>query len=315
MRIAVLDDYQDVARGMADWATLEGFEAVFFRQHVPGIDALAKQLAGFDVIVAMRERTPFPRALLERLPKLRLLVTTGMRNRSIDVEAAKARNISVCGTPGLNTTTAELTWGLILALARQIPREDRELRTGRWQTTVGLGLAGKTLGILGLGSIGQQVARVGAAFGMKLIAWSQNLDPEKARLSGAKRVEKEELFREADILTIHLVLSERTRGLVGARELALMKASALLVNTSRGPIVDERALAEALKRGTLAGAGIDVFGEEPIPRDHPLLVAPNTVLTPHLGYVTRESYRVYYEGAVEAIRAWQAGAPIRLVQQ
>jgi len=313
MRIAVLDDYQDVARGMADWATLEGFEAIFFRQHVPGIEALAKQLAGFDVIVAMRERTPFPRALLERLPKLRLLVTTGMRNRSIDVEAAKARGISVCGTPGLNTTTAELTWGLILALARQIPREDRELRTGRWQTTVGLGLAGKTLGILGLGSIGQQVARVGAAFGMKLIAWSQNLDPEKARLSAAERVEKDDLFRQADILTIHLVLSERTRGLVGARELALMKASALLVNTSRGPIVDERALAEALKRGTLAGAGIDVFGEEPIPRDHPLLVAPNTVLTPHLGYVTRESYRVYYEGAVEAIRAWQAGAPIRLL--
>jgi len=313
MRIAVLDDYQDVARGMADWATLEGFEAIFFRQHVPEIEALAKQLAGFDVIVAMRERTPFPRALLERLPKLRLLVTTGMRNRSIDVEAAKARGISVCGTPGLNTTTAELTWGLILALARQIPREDRELRTGRWQTTVGLGLAGKTLGILGLGSIGQQVARVGAAFGMKLIAWSQNLDPEKARLSAAERVEKDDLFRQADILTIHLVLSERTRGLVGARELALMKASALLVNTSRGPIVDERALAEALKRGTLAGAGIDVFGEEPIPRDHPLLVAPNTVLTPHLGYVTRESYRVYYEGAVEAIRAWQAGAPIRLL--
>jgi len=313
MRIAVLDDYQDVARGMADWAALEGFEAIFFRQHVPGIEALAKQLAGFDVIVAMRERTPFPRALLERLPKLRLLVTTGMRNRSIDVEAAKARGISVCGTPGLNTTTAELTWGLILALARQIPREDRELRTGRWQTTVGLGLAGKTLGILGLGSIGQQVARVGAAFGMKLIAWSQNLDPEKARLSAAERVEKDDLFRQADILTIHLVLSERTRGLVGARELALMKASALLVNTSRGPIVDERALAEALKRGTLAGAGIDVFGEEPIPRDHPLLVAPNTVLTPHLGYVTRESYRVYYEGAVEAIRAWQAGAPIRLL--
>jgi phosphoglycerate dehydrogenase-like enzyme len=315
MRIAVLDDYQDVARGMADWAALAGFETVFFRQHVPEIEALAKQLAGFDVIVAMRERTPFPRALLERLPKLRLLVTTGMRNRSIDVEAAKARGISVCGTPGLNTTTAELTWGLILALARQIPREDRELRTGRWQTTVGLGLAGKTLGILGLGSIGQQVARVGAAFGMKLIAWSQNLDAARASAAGASRVEKEQLFQEADILTVHLILSERTRGLVGARELALMKASALLVNTSRGPIVDERALAEALKRGTLAGAGIDVFGEEPIPRDHPLLVAPNTVLTPHLGYVTRESYRVYYEGAVEAIRAWQAGAPIRLVQQ
>jgi phosphoglycerate dehydrogenase-like enzyme len=314
MRIAVLDDYQDVARGLADWAALEGFEAIFFNQHVSDIEALARQLAGFEVIVAMRERTPFPRALLERLPKLRLLVTTGMRNRSIDVEAAKARGVAVCGTPGLNTTTAELTWGLILALARQIPREDRELRTGRWQTTVGLGLAGRTLGILGLGTIGQQVARVGAAFGMKLIAWSQNLDAARASAAGASRVGKEQLFQEADILTIHLVLSDRTRGLVGARELALMKPSALLVNTSRGPIVDERALAEALKRGTLAGAGIDVYGEEPIPRDHPLLIAPNTVLTPHLGYVTRESYRVYYEGAVEAIRAWQGGAPIRVLQ-
>jgi len=311
MRIAVLDDYQDVARGMADWAGAG--EVEFFHDHLSRTEDLVERLKTFDVIVAMRERTPFPRALLERLPKLRLLVTTGMRNRSIDVEAAKARGISVCGTPGLNTTTAELTWGLVLALARQIPREDRELRTGRWQTTVGLGLAGKTLGILGLGSIGQQVARVGAAFGMKLVAWSQNLDAARASAVGAIRVDKEQLFQEADILTIHLVLSERTRGLVGARELALMKPAALLVNTSRAPIVDERALAEALKRGTLAGAGIDVYGEEPIPREHPLLVAPNTVLTPHLGYVTRESYRVYYEGAVEAIRAWQAGAPVRLL--
>ena len=313
MRIAVLDDYQDVARAMADWAGVGDVE--FFHDHLSRTEDLIERLKAFDVIVAMRERTPFPRALLERLPKLRLLVTTGMRNRSIDVAAAKERGVTVCGTPGLNTTTAELAWGLILALARQIPREDRELRIGRWQTSVGLGLAGKTFGILGLGSIGQQVARIGAAFGMKLIAWSQNLDPEKARLSGAERVEKDDLFRQADILTIHLILSERTRGLVGARELALMKPSALLVNTSRGPIVDEQALAEALKRGTLAGAGIDVYAEEPIPRDHPLLSAPNTVLTPHLGYVTRESYRVYYEGAVEAIRAWQRGAPVRLIQQ
>lgn len=313
MRIAVLDDYQDVARGLANWA--DAGETAFFNEHFPHPDELVQKLKAFEIVVAMRERTPFPRELLERLPKLRLLVTTGMRNRSIDLAAAKARGVAVCGTPGLNTTTAELAWGLILALARQIPREDRELRTGRWQTSVGIGLAGKTLGILGLGSIGQQVARVGAAFGMKLIAWSQNLHQEKARLCGAERVEKDDLFRHADILTIHLVLSERTRGLVGARELALMKRSAMLVNTSRGPIVDEGALAEALKRGVLAGAGIDVYGEEPIPRDHPLLVAPNTVLTPHLGYVTRESYRMYYEGAVEAIRAWQQGAPVRLLQE
>lgn len=312
MRIAVLDDYQDVARGMADWAGVG--EVEFFHDHVSRTQDLIERLKAFDVIVAMRERTPFPRALLEQLPKLRLLVTTGMRNRSIDVAAAKARGVAVCGTPGLNTTTAELTWGLILALARQIAREDRELRAGRWQTSVGLGLAGKTLGILGLGSIGQQVARVGGAFGMKLLAWSQNLTEEKAKAAGAQRVERDALLAEADVLTIHLVLSDRTRGLVGARELELMKPSALLVNTSRGPIVDEQALAEALKRGTLAGAGIDVYGEEPIPRDHPLRIAPNTVLTPHLGYVTRESYRVYYEGAVEAIRAWQGGAPIRMLQ-
>jgi phosphoglycerate dehydrogenase-like enzyme len=297
---------------MADWAGAG--EVEFFHDPISRTEELIEKLKAFDVIVAMRERTPFPRALLEQLPKLRLLVTTGMRNRSIDVAAAKARGVAVCGTPGLNTTTAELTWGLILALARQIPREDRELRTGRWQTTVGLGLAGRTLGILGLGSIGQQVARVGGAFGMKLVAWSQNLTEEKAKAAGAQRVERDALLAEADVLTIHLVLSDRTRGLVGARELELMKPSALLVNTSRGPIVDEQALAEALKRGTLAGAGIDVYGEEPIPRDHPLLIAPNTVLTPHLGYVTRESYRVYYEGAVEAIRAWQDGAPIRLLQ-
>ena len=313
MRIAVLDDYQDVARSMADWSGIGDVE--FFHAHFPRPEELIERLKEFEVVVAMRERTPFPRALLERLPKLRLLVSTGMRNRSIDVAAAKARGVAVCGTPGLNTTTAELTWGLILALARQIPREDRELRTGRWQTTVGLSLTGKTLGILGLGSIGQQVARIGAAFGMKLIAWSQNLDAERAKAAGARRVEKEQLFGESDVLTIHLVLSERTRGLVGARELTLMQRSALLVNTSRGPIVDERSLAEALKRGALAGAGIDVYGEEPMPRDHPLLLAPNTVLTPHLGYVTRESYRVYYEGAVEAIRAWQRGAPVRLLQE
>ena len=308
MRIAVLDDYQDVARSLADWQSA-GAPAFFNTR----LSRPEEKLNDFEVIVAMRERTPFPRALLEKLPNLRLLVTTGMRNRSIDVAAANARGVTVCGTPGVNTNTAELTWGLILALARQIPREDAALRAGHWQTTVGFGLAGKTLGLLGLGSLGQQVARIGAAFGMKCIAWSQNLDPEKSRVGGAERVEKEELFRQADILTIHLVLSERTRGLVGESELALMKRSALLVNTSRGPIVEERALAEALKRGTIAGAAIDVYGEEPVPREHPLLVAPNTVLTPHLGYVTRENYRLYYEGAVEAIRAWQRGAPVRVL--
>ena len=311
MRIGVLDDYQDAAPGMADWSGMG--EVVFFKDHLFDPDAIAERLGDFEVVVAMRERTPFPKTLLENLPRLKLLVTTGMRNRSIDVEAAKALGITVCGTPGYNTTTAELTWGLILALLRHIPREDAALRAGRFQTTLGTGLAGKTLGILGLGTIGAQVARVGAAFGMEIVAWSQNLTEERVRAVGVSLADKNSLFKNADVVTIHLVLSERTRGLVGASELALMKESAVLVNTSRGPIVDEAALAAALQQGKLGGAGIDVFGVEPIPRDHPLLGAPNTVLTPHLGYVTRETYRVYYEGAVEAIRAWRAGSPVRVL--
>jgi phosphoglycerate dehydrogenase-like enzyme len=261
----------------------------------------------------MRERTPFPRALLEKLPRLRLLVTTGMRNASIDLAAARERGVVVCGTPGASGTTGELTWGLIHALFRQIPREDRLVREGKWQTTVGLGLAGKTLGILGLGTIGSQVAKVGTAFGMEVIAWSQNLDAERASRAGAKRVERDELLARSDVVTIHLVLSERTRGLIGERELATMKPTAFLVNTSRGPIVDEAALAAALKKGTIAGAGIDVYDNEPIAPDHPLLSAPNTVLTPHLGYVTREGYSAYFRGAVEDIAAWRRGAPVRVL--
>jgi phosphoglycerate dehydrogenase-like enzyme len=220
----------------------------------------------------------------------------------------------VCGTPGSAGTTGELTWGLILALLRHIPEEDRALREGRWQTTLGLGLAGKTLGVIGLGSIGSQVAKVGAAFNMRVIAWSQNLDAQRAGRAGAQRVERDELLGSADIVTIHLVLSERTRGLIAARELSLMKPSAVLINTARGPIVDERALAAALASGTIAGAAVDVYDAEPLARDHPLLSAPNTVLTPHLGYVTRESYRAYFGGAVEDIAAWRRGAPIRVLQ-
>ena len=314
MHMAVLDDYQDVARGMADWASLgPDCEVVFFRDHLAELDPLVQRLKNYDVVVAMRERTPFPRALLERLPRLRLLVTTGMRNASIDLAAARERGVVVCGTPGASGTTGELTWGLILALFRQIPREDRSLREGKWQTTVGLGLAGKTLGIIGLGTIGSQVAKVGAAFNMEVIAWSQNLDAERASRAGAKRVERDELLARSDVVTIHLVLSERTRGLIGARELGLMRPTAFLVNTSRGPIVDEAALAAALRKGTIAGAGIDVYDSEPIAPDHPLLAAPNTVLTPHLGYVTRESYSAYFRGALENIAAWRRGAPIRVL--
>jgi phosphoglycerate dehydrogenase-like enzyme len=314
MRIAVLDDYQGVAREMADWGSLgPDCEPVFFREHLSSLEVLAEKLGGFDVVVAMRERTPFPRALLEKLPRLRLLVTTGMRNRSIDVAAARERGITVCGTPSSSGTTGELAWGLILSLFRHIPREDRALREGHWQTTLGLGLAGKTLGIIGLGNIGSQVARIGAAFNMEVIAWSQNLDAERARRAGAQRVERDELLARSDVVTLHLVLSDRTRGLIGARELALMKPTAFLVNTSRGPIVDETALAGALAKGTLGGAGVDVYGVEPIGSDHPLLRAPNTVLTPHLGYVTRESYRAYFGGAVEDIAAWRRGAPLRVL--
>jgi len=314
MRVAVLDDYQGVAREMAGWSSLgTDCEVTFFRDHLADLDLLVQRLKDFEIVVAMRERTPFPRALLEKLPRLRLLVTTGMRNASVDLAAARERGVVVCGTPGSAGTTGELTWGLILALFRQIPREDRLVREGKWQTTVGLGLAGKTLGIIGLGTIGSQVAKVGAAFNMEVIAWSQNLDAERAGRAGAKRVERDELLARSDVVTVHLVLSERTRGLIGGRELARMKPTAFLVNTSRGPIVDEAALAGALKSGALAGAGIDVYDSEPIGPDHPLLAAPNTVLTPHLGYVTRESYSAYFRGAVEDIAAWRCGAPMRVL--
>ena len=315
MRIAVLDDYQNVAREMADWASLGAdCEVVSFQDHLRDNDAIARRLNDFEIVVAMRERTPFPRALLEKLPRLRLLVTTGMRNASIDLAAARERGVVVCGTPGASGTTGELTWGLIHALFRQIPREDRLVREGKWQTTVGLGLAGKTLGILGLGTIGSQVAKVGTAFNMEVIAWSQNLDAERASRAGAKRVERDELLARSDVVTIHLVLSERTRGLVGERELARMKPTAFLVNTSRGPIVDEAALAAALKKGTIAGAGIDVYDSEPIAPDHPLLSAPNTVLTPHLGYVTEEGYRIFYGHALEDVKGWLAGQPVRVLK-
>jgi phosphoglycerate dehydrogenase-like enzyme len=299
---------------MAGWSSLgTDCEVTFFRDHLADLDLLVQRLKDFEIVVAMRERTPFPRALLEKLPRLRLLVTTGMRNASVDLAAARERGVVVCGTPGSAGTTGELTWGLILALFRQIPREDRLVREGKWQTTVGLGLAGKTLGIIGLGTIGSQVAKVGAAFNMQVLAWSQNLDAERAGRAGAKRVERDELLARSDVVTVHLVLSERTRGLIGGRELARMKPTAFLVNTSRGPIVDEAALAEALKKGAIAGAGIDVYDTEPIAPNHPLLSAPNTVLTPHLGYVTRESYSAYFRGAVEDIAAWRRGAPVRVL--
>jgi phosphoglycerate dehydrogenase-like enzyme len=261
----------------------------------------------------MRERTPFGADLLARLPRLRLLVTTGMANASIDLAAARTRGVVVCGTRGLPSPTAELTWGLILAVLRHIPAEDARLRAGGWQATVGSELAGHTLGIIGLGRLGRRVARVARAFEMDVLAWSQNLDVDEARRHGAEPVGRDELLARADVVTIHLRLSARTRGLIGPAELARMKPSAVLVNTSRGPIVDEVALVDALRRGVIAGAGLDVYDTEPLPAGHPLRTAPNTVLTPHLGYVTSGTYERFYGDAVEDIAAFQRGAPLRVL--
>jgi phosphoglycerate dehydrogenase-like enzyme len=314
-RVAILDDYQDVALGLADWKTLPaGTEVVAFREHLHELDAVAKRLADFDVVVAMRERTAFPRPLLEKLPKLRLLVTTGMRNASIDMQAAADQGVTVCGTSGLPYPTAELTWGLVLALFRRIAVEDRATREGQWQTTLGLGLNGKTLGVIGLGTLGSRVARYGKAFEMEVLAWSQNLTAERAAEAGATLVGKEELLRRSDVVSLHLVLSDRTRGLLGARELGLMKRTAYLVNTSRGPIVDEAALVRALQDGAIAGAGLDVFEPEPLPLDHPFRKLPNTVITPHLGYVTEETYRVFFGHALEDVQAFLRGAPVRVLK-
>jgi phosphoglycerate dehydrogenase-like enzyme len=315
VRIAVLDDYQGVALLHGGWQRLPADSQIeAFRDHLADEAAMALRLQPFDVVVAMRERTPFPRSVLERLPNLKLLVTTGMRNASFDIQAAKDRGVLVCGTGGLPTPTAELTWGLIIGCLRHIAQEDRATRAGHWQTTIGPTLHGATLGCLGLGNLGSQVARVGLAFGMNVIAWSQNLTAERAQQVGAKLVSKDQLLAQSDVVSIHLVLGDRTRGLVGARELALMKPTAFLVNTSRGPIVDEAALIETLHQRRIAGAGLDVFDEEPLPTDHPFLRLDNTLITPHLGYVTLETYDRFYGEAVEDILAWLNGAPLRVIE-
>ncbi|EHY86998.1 D-2-hydroxyacid dehydrogenase family protein [Saccharomonospora azurea] len=312
MRIAILDDYQNVALTLADWDSLDA-EVRVFTEHIADQDELVRALAGFDVVVAMRERTPFPAALLSRLPDLRLLVTTGQRNASIDVEAARRQGIVVCGTGYLPHPTVELTWALILAAARHLPTEVQAMREGGWQTTLGTGLRGRTLGLLGLGRLGSQVARVGQAFGMRTIAWSQNLTADRAAEHDVTAVSKNELFASSDVLSVHLVLSKRTRGLVGAKELAAMKSTALLVNTSRAPIVDTDALLEALRQDTIGGAALDVYDVEPLPADHPLRSMPNVVLTPHIGFVTRETYEVFYRDAVEDIAAFRRGEPVRVL--
>lgn len=313
--VAVLDDYQGVALQMADWSVLPpDCRVQVFRDHLTDLEALAARLRDFAIVTCMRERTPFGRGLLARLPNLRLLVTTGMRNAAIDLDAATDLGVLVCGTAGgPESPPAELTWGLILALVRHIPREDTATRRGHWGTAVGMSLEGKVLGVLGLGRLGATVARVGVAFGMSVIAWSQNLTAERAARYGATLVDKDELFTRSDIVTVHVQLSERTRGLVGARELSLMRPTAILVNTARGPIVDEAALVRALEARAIAGAGLDVFDEEPLPTDHPFKRLDNTLLMPHAGYVTEDQYRVRYRETVENVMAYLEETPVRVL--
>jgi phosphoglycerate dehydrogenase-like enzyme len=316
MRVAILDDYQSVALALADWQSLHPHAQMqAFADHLDDPGALARRLHAFDCVVLMRERTPFPRELFDKLPNLRLLITPGLRNASIDVAAATERKVQVCGTDMLPYPTAELTWGLILALFRHIPAEDRAVREGRWQTTLGLGVRGKTLGVIGLGRLGTQVARIGKAFGMEVVAWSQNLTAERAAEAGAALAGKDDLFARADVVSIHVVLSPRSRGLVGAAELRRMKPTAFLVNTSRAPVVDEAALIAALGERRIAGAGLDVFEPEPLAKDHPLLKLDNVVITPHLGYVTEENYRLAYGQVLEAIRAFLDGKVLRPINQ
>lgn len=312
MRIVVLDDYQQVAGKFADWSGLDA-EVEFIDRPIVDDDDLVQVLSGAEVAVAMRERTAFTAGRLERLPDLRLLVTTGRVNASIDVEAARAQGIVVCGTESTTSATPELTWGLILSVLRSIPAEDAAVRGGGWQSTVGGDLDGHRLGVVGLGRLGTKVARVGAAFGMEVVAWSQNLDAERAQGLGVRAVSKDELFSTADVVTIHYKLSERSRGLVGAAELETMKPDGILVNTSRAGLVDTDALITVLEAGGIRGAGLDVHDEEPLPVDHRLRSTPRTVLTPHLGYVTKDTYRIFFTQAVEDIAAWISGEPIRVL--
>jgi phosphoglycerate dehydrogenase-like enzyme len=315
VRAAILDDYQNVAMDFADWSAIaKDVEIRVFNKPFASQDEAIKALQGFAIVVGMRERTPFPRKVIEALPDLKLLITTGARNNSFDVKACSERGVTVCGTGGAGSPTTGITFGLMLELTRRIGFENARLKAGApWQVTVGRDLEGLTLGILGLGKLGQRSGAVGKAFGMKILAWSQNLTEDKAKAAGADYVSKDELFRNADFVTIHNVLSDRSRGMVGAKELGLMKKTAYLINTSRGPIVDEKALIAALQNKTIAGAGLDVFDIEPLPLDHPFRKMDNVVITPHLGYVSEQNYRKYFPDVVEDIRAWLDGKPVRVI--
>jgi phosphoglycerate dehydrogenase-like enzyme len=305
VEIAVLDDYQDVALEMADWSVLNGrVRITVFRDHIADDHALIEQLRPFDVVCVMRERTPLSRNVIESLPRLKMIASTGPRNRSVDVDAAAERGIVVTSTGYFSEPTVELTWALIHASIRAIVAESNSVRTGGWQRSVGGDLAGQVLGVLGLGNIGSRVAAVGTAFGMKVIAWSENLSRDRAESFGAELVSREELFRRSDILTVHLILSKRTKGLIGAEELALMKPDARLVNTSRGPIIDEHALIECLSQRRIGGAAVDVFDVEPLPPGHPFRTLDNVLATPHIGYVTRNLYRTFYGDTVANIVKW-----------
>jgi phosphoglycerate dehydrogenase-like enzyme len=305
MKIAILDDYQNVALKLADWSAIaQRAEITVFNDHVADPAAVVERLLPFDVVCVMRERTPLPRDIIQRLPRLKLIASTGSRNASIDAAAATERGIAVTATRYWSAPTIELTWALILASMRHVVEENTAVRDGGWQRTMGQDLDGKTLGVLGLGNIGRAVARIGLAFGMKVIAWSQNMTAEIAAAAGATLVAKEALFREADVVTIHVILSTRSRGLVGAAEVALMKPAARLINTSRGPIVDETALIEVLQSHAIAGAALDVFDQEPLPAQHPFRTLPNVLATPHIGYVAENLYRAFYGNTAASVAAW-----------
>ena len=318
MKLAILDDYLAAARSLADWSAVEdSYDIHVFEEHLGDQDAVIAALQPFDALVAMRERTKFPATVLDALPNLKLLISTGMGARHIDLPAATRNGIRVCGTvapPGGNNEV-ELCWGMIIGLYRNLIEEDQVVRAGGWQTKLGIGVAGKTLGVLGLGRLGSRMAVMGQAFGMDVIAWSENLTAERCAEFGVRQVGKDELFQTADVVSIHLVESDRTRGIVGAGELALMKETALLINTSRGPIVDENALLDALRNGTIGGAGLDVYDVEPLPADHPLRSAPRTMLTAHIGYGADGTMRGWYETAVEDVTAFLAGAPVRVMNE
>jgi len=314
MRCAILDDYQNVALKMADWSAIsKTVEIKVFNQWIPTAQVPAA-LKGFEIVCAMRERTRFPKQVLEALPDLRLLISTGMRNAAIDVKAANERGVVVCGTGGSGNPTAGIAIGLMLELTRHIGYENARLKAGApWQTTIGIDLEGKTLGVVGLGKLGTRVANIAKAFGMGVIAWSQNLAPEKCQEAGVTYASKEDLFRTADIVSIHLMLSDRSRGLIGAKDLALMKPTAYLINTARAAIVDQAALLAVLTERRIAGAGLDVFETEPLPLDSPLRGLDNVVITPHLGYVSVQAYEVYFREILEDIRAFLDGKPMRVI--